>query len=252
MIVVIRTVSKVCPQITHSNSTAERVTFYIFLSSNNHESCLTWTTDTPRYEMSLIQQSREGHIRGNTTVREVENVLEHRGEREGHAGRDRGERRGNVEGLSIEGDRGGKGWARIKEGRGETPTDMISRIGSGDLRIKRREERRWRRLKSRERGSQAKARGGWRDRVMGETEQRVQGKGRGGGQHCASQWGLCAVWRGLGPGCCVCVQTGRTEARELFPGKWGLLLGQWGLERKAGGGHTQGLSDKTGVEGQWE
>lgn len=31
------------------------------------------------------------------------------------------------------------------------------------------------------------------DRIMGETEQRVQGKGKGGGQHCASQWALCAV-----------------------------------------------------------
>lgn len=77
-----------CAQnITYSNSPAERVAFYIFLS------CLTWTVNTPRYEMSLIQKSREGDIRGNTTVREVENVLEHRGEREGHAGRDGGEKR---------------------------------------------------------------------------------------------------------------------------------------------------------------
>lgn len=52
--------------------------------------------------MSLIQQSREGGIGVNTTVREVENVLEHRAEREGHSGRD-GERRGDVEGHDTEG-----------------------------------------------------------------------------------------------------------------------------------------------------
>lgn len=34
--------------------------------------------------------------------------------------------------------------------------------------------------------------------ALGGSEQKVQGEGKWGGKHCASQWGLCAAWRGLG------------------------------------------------------
>lgn len=46
---------------------------------------------------------------------------------------------------------------------------------------------------------------------------------------------------------CKGLQTERPGAPEFFPGKWGLLLGQDEMQRRAGEGHTQGLSDKTGV-----
>lgn len=79
------------------------------------------------------------------------------------------------------------------------------------------EEGRKRRLKSRERGSQAKARGGRRDRVMGETEQRVQGKGRRGGQHCAYNGGFVQPEGGWDQGAvCVCVCASE-HVHILFP-----------------------------------
>lgn len=89
--------------------------------------------------MSLIQQSTEGDIGGETTDREVENVLELRGEREGHARRDSGvERRGYVEGLILKGDsEGGRGLS--SDERGQSHIDTINWIGGGDLRAERKE-----------------------------------------------------------------------------------------------------------------
>lgn len=53
--------------------------------------------------------------------------MEHRGEREGHAGRDWGREDAMFKDLILK----GKG-ASLKEGTDETTTDTINRIGSGD------------------------------------------------------------------------------------------------------------------------
>lgn len=96
--------------------------------------------------------------------------------------------------------------------RGQTTTNMINRIGSGDLRLKRREERerRQRKLKGRERGSQAKARGsrGYRGKAEGAASIVPH---NGGFVQSEGGWdqGAVSVW----------VQTGRPGATELFPGK---------------------------------
>ena len=167
-----------------------------------------------RHDLSLIQQHRGGYRKWNNIQRSGKCLGTQRREGGPSWERDRGRDKGSLKALILKGDSGGKGWVRIKEGR---PLQTRCRIGSGDLSIKRRESRGGKKAKkSRERGSQEKARGGRGDRVMGETEQRVQGKGRGGGQHCASQWGLCAVWRGLGPGCSVCVRECEGADREAW------------------------------------
>ena len=52
---------------------------------------------------------------------------------------------------------------------------------------------------------------------------------------------------------CVCVCGYRQGGLKLHSSSLGNEASCWGsegLERRAGGGHTQGLSDKTGVEGQ--